>query len=624
MASGTSRSWFIVVPDQELPPGLLTRLRPRVGRVVRYPSGRPWLLGDWAPERMVVASAGGQLLAVAGTSSVTTTDLRARLKGVSAVADVEGALRGVHGSFHVVASLKGRGYVRGSASGARRVHRAVVDGVTVCADRARTLAWLTDAGPDTAQLAARLASPLPHPLAGAAMWSGVETVSPGHALHLEPGGSCRTVAWWQAPEAGLPLAEAALALRKALCDAVALRVRPGRVLAADLSGGMDSTSLCFLAAEAGASLVTATLHWEALGNEDQHYARYAADRLPDVESLVFPSAELPPCFTGLERRQDPQEEPSPSLRDREIQQHITRALRARGAPLRLTGHGGDHAVVPPASYIHALLRRNPALALRHTAGFKAQRRWPLGATARMLLRRGSYPDWLNTARGRLREAAVPLPACETWGPRPALPEWASTRAADQVATLLRSAAEQAVPLATDFSRHAWIHQMRDAGRIAGLINDDTTADGLPADSPFCDDTVLDACLSVRSHQAGHPWSYKPLLAAAMRGLVPEHLLLRTTKDHCDIEWYRGIREHRRQLAEWAETSHLVAAGVAEENGLRRALLSPGLQTGGGTELENALGVEAWLRDVAAHPVPAYLTLTPRHPYQEPLIDSAAH
>ncbi|WP_413757337.1 asparagine synthase-related protein [Streptomyces sp. MMBL 11-3] len=623
MASGPSRSWFVVVPDRELPPGPLTRLMSRAGRVVRYPSGRPWLLGDWAPERMVVASAGGRLLAVAGTSSVTAPDLQARLKGVSAVADVEGALRGVHGSFHVVASLEGRGYVRGSASGACRVHRAVVDGVTVCADRARTLAWLTGAEPDTAQLAARLASCLPHPLAGAAMWSGVETVPPGHALHLGPGGGCRTVAWWRAPEAGLPLAEAALALREALSDAVALRVRPGQVLAADLSGGMDSTSLCFLAAEAGASLVTATLHWEAPGNEDRDYARYAADRLPGAESLVFPSAGLPPCFAGLERRRDPQEEPSPALRDREIQQHLTRALRARGATLRLTGHGGDHAVVPPASYIHALLRRSPARALRHTAGFRAQRRWPLGATARVLLRDGSYPHWLTTASGGLREAAVPLPACETWGPRPALPPWASTRAADQFAALLRSAAGRTVPLAADFSRHAWIHQMREAGRIAGLIDDDTTAGGLPADSPFCDDTVLDACLSVRSDQAGHPWSYKPLLAAAMEGLVPGHLLRRTTKDHCDVEWYRGIREHRRQLAEWAGASHLVAAGVAEEDGLRRALLSPGLQTGGGAELENTLGVEAWLRDVAAHPVPAYLNRTPRPPHQEPLIDSAA-
>ncbi len=106
--------------------------------------------------------------------------------------------------------------------------------------------------------------------------------------------------------------------------------------------------------------------------------------------------------------------------------------------------------------------------------------------------------------------------------------------------------------------------------------------------------------------------------------MPEHLLLRTTKDHCDIEWYRGMREHGRQLAEWADTSHLVAAGVAEEDGLRRALLSPGLQIGGGGGSENTLGVEAWLRDVAAHPVPAYLTHTPRHPFQEPLTDSGAH
>jgi asparagine synthase (glutamine-hydrolysing) len=67
-----------------------------------------------------------------------------------------------------------------------------------------------------------------------------------------------------------------------------------------------------------------------------------------------------------------------------------------------------------------------------------------------------------------------------------------------------------------------------------------------------------------------------------------------------------MRAHRRDLADWAKDSHLVAAGIAEESGLRRALLSPGMLRGGGPQLENTLGAEEWLRDLAAHPIPSYL------------------
>ncbi|MCT9142982.1 asparagine synthase-related protein, partial [Streptomyces violarus] len=117
---------------------------------------------------------------------------------------------------------------------------------------------------------------------------------------------------------------------------------------------------------------------------------------------------------------------------------------------------------------------------------------------------------------------------------------------------------------------------------------------------FCDDAVIDAALAARPHEAATPWSYKPLLAAAMNGLVPDHILRRTTKDHCGAEWREGLRRHRRVLAAWAEDSRLVAAGVADADRLRRALLAPQLLTGGAPELEATLGAEGWLRDLEHH------------------------
>ncbi|TJZ44633.1 hypothetical protein FCH28_30480 [Streptomyces piniterrae] len=71
--------------------------------------------------------------------------------------------------------------------------------------------------------------------------------------------------------------------------------RAGRVWTADLSGGVDSTSLCFLAAEAGAEVVALTLKLSDPGNEDSAYARQVAAQLPARSvHLTFTAADLPP------------------------------------------------------------------------------------------------------------------------------------------------------------------------------------------------------------------------------------------------------------------------------------------------------------------------------------------
>jgi asparagine synthase (glutamine-hydrolysing) len=132
--------------------------------------------------------------------------------------------------------------------------------------------------------------------------------------------------------------------------------------------------------------------------------------------------------------------------------------------------------------------------------------------------------------------------------------------------------------------------------------------------PFCDDAVLEACLRVRPHEAATPWTYKPLLAAAMRGIVPQPLLDRTTKGEATREWHTGLKTHRRQLASWCEDSRLVAAGLAEPRELGRAWLSPAiLPAADGPALEFTLAAETWLREVEQHPVPAYLKEHPREP-----------
>jgi asparagine synthase (glutamine-hydrolysing) len=478
----------------------------------------------------------------------------------------------------------------------------------VAADRAHTLAWLSGAGLDDGQLAARLAyGGLPHPLAHGSVWREVHGLAGHDALYLRPDGGSSTSRWWPAPEPVLPVAEGAAGLRQALLDAVASRIRPGEAVAADLSGGLDSTSVCFAAAAAGADLRTVTIRWTGEFNEDVRWARLAAERLPVVAALEYEPEQLPTYLTGLGRRGQPSDEPTLLPRGEAQRRAITADLLDAGAEVYLCGHGGDAMVHAPWHHLRDTVRRRPWIALRHAAGYRAMARWSFADTVRALADSGSYRTWLAGLPDQLpggSPAAGGAP--RGWGDGLWLPPWSGSRAVDAAAEALRSAAPTAEPLAGTRGQHAWIQTMQASGRQARQLEQASGRTGLPILAPFCDDRVAAACLAVRPDETRSPWDYKPLLKAAMRDLVPPRSLSRTTKDHATREWYRGLRAHRQALVELADGSLLADRGLVRPDALRAALTSPETLRTPTVALEQAVWMECWLRDLADHPEPAFV------------------
>src|SRR5438067_423752 len=78
--------------------------------------------------------------------------------------------------------------LQGRASVLRLVSHTTVHGVTVAADRADVLAWLSGAEIDVRQVATRLLWPVPHPLLNSPLWGGVEAVEPEQYLVVAAGG----------------------------------------------------------------------------------------------------------------------------------------------------------------------------------------------------------------------------------------------------------------------------------------------------------------------------------------------------------------------------------------------------------------------------------------------------
>ncbi|SDY41058.1 asparagine synthase (glutamine-hydrolysing) [Amycolatopsis xylanica] len=590
----------MVFPDHEATLAVAPRFCAPGSRTLAHASGRPWLTGRWRDDGIVVASAGRTRLAVIGCCPVTEKELTTEAARLRDVAGLDGLAARLPGSFHLVASVDGHCRVQGTASGLRLVHHTRIGDVVVAADRADLLAHAADAELDERMLAVRLLFPVPHPLLHKPMWRGVHGIEPGGALVLSPDGrTARTVRWWRPPRPERSLAEGAPLVREALTAAVDARTASGGVVACDLSGGLDSTSVTFLAARGPAKVVAST--WPGLdpADDDLAWAARAAAHLPEVEHVVWDVSASPLVYAGLLGIDDPLDEPTIGMMDRARLLSDLAPLAAKGSRVRLTGIGGDHVAWCSEAHYHALLRRRPLFALGGLRGFRALFTWPLGGMARALADSRPYHRWLADAAA---EVGAPKAASVTtalgWGAPPRLFDWATREAKELATAALLDAARTAEPLGATRGEHADLEQILSCTRIIRQWEQMSARAGLPIQSPFLDDRVIEACLSIRPDERVTPWAYKPVLTEAMRGVVPAECLARTSKAQASMDAAAGLRAVRGDLRELWTGSRLAELGLVDRNRLCALASRPETPELRDAILYPTIGCEVWLRTLS--------------------------
>ncbi|MGW7018133.1 lasso peptide isopeptide bond-forming cyclase [Streptomyces decoyicus] len=595
--TGPGDAHFTVFADREDAAAVARSVARPGTRILQHASGRPWLVGQWHDQEIVTARAGHTALAVIGCCPIDAVELERQAGRLRDLAELDALARSLPGSFHLVAALDGRLRVQGTASGLRLVFHAPVDGTQVAATRADVLAAALGTDPDEEQLAIRLLWPVPHPLAEAPMWRGITAVSPQDALIVSPDGrTVRHSRWWTPPEPVRTLADGAPLVREALAAAVDARTRQGGVVSCDLSGGLDSTSICFLADRSPARVVASTWPGRDPADTDLYWAEQAARSLPALDHVVWDADTSPLVYTGLLGIDDLLDEPTIGVMDRSRVLHHLPGLAERGSRLHLTGIGGDHVAWCSEAYYHRLLRTRPLFALRQLRGFRALWQWPLGGTVRALADSRSYGKWLADSSCRLR---YPLPVTVStslgWGMPPRLFDWVTPDAERMAQRALREAAMTAVPLHPDRGLHTDLEQILSCTRIIRQWDRMAARAGVPMASPFLDDRVIGACLAIRPSERVTPWQYKPLLTAAMSGIVPDVCLRRTNKAAASMDASNGLREHRADLlALWAD-SRLEQLGLVDGAALRRLAQRPATPELRDAILYSTIAAEVWLR-----------------------------
>jgi asparagine synthase (glutamine-hydrolysing) len=475
----------------------------------------------------------------------------------------------------------------------------------------RFLAARHDRPPDPVTAAAHIACPAVLPLwSGRSPYSGVARLEGGSFLRVEPGGSL-VVASSRTPSP-VPVrtrAEGAIMLRQALVSAVRARCL-NQIVSSDFSGGLDSTSIAFLAAAVKERPLTSVLYHQPLApSGDLTHAIRFADLDPWISLVVVSGSEGTLPFSSLlspngdESLPEPIEPAPQALSGRAAALRLA-AASSSGARVHLTGEGADAVLLPAPSYLGSLVRPHLTRKLaRHCVGYAQLRYASPAVLAQKAIRLahttparalGLLANELRRPDGRPLKWADLI---SWWPPSGEAAGWLTPGIRRQLAEIADDpSTARMIPDEFGPADLATLADLRRSGDAHRYLRQMGASMGLAVHAPFLDTDVIRAALSVPAQERTEPWSYKPLLGEAMAGLVPTVVLRRRTKGDYSAEDYQGARNSANALRGLLRDSRLADLGVIEPGAVDSVLdrMTAGIAVPVGP-INMLLATEVWLR-----------------------------
>jgi asparagine synthase (glutamine-hydrolysing) len=439
---------------------------------------------------------------------------------------------------------------------------------------------------------------------GRTVYQGVQRVRPGSIVvfHL-PSGKHEERRYWDWLERQIdPGTDDVAKLGEQYLDrlraAVGTRLR-GRS-ASHLSGGMDSTGVALIARDClqgSQPLHTLSLVYERLPGlaRERPYLESALEqsgltphRINGDEVLDFDNFDTAPAH----------DEPYPALmRLCGPDRALTAAMAREGVATVMTGLGADDLFDVPPFHLTELLRRG-----RVWAAWSEASRWARADDCNVWTLLGPYgcanllPAWMRMGVGNwVRGGYAPWGRQTDWTIAP----WIRADFARRMDLRGRSMA----------NLRSTYHSCRPVGlsvllqAIRAWCSDfsrwyQAAPHGMMITHPFLDPRMLSLGVGIRSRVCPQPGAMKPILAAAMRNILPECILKRPDKGHFNEAYYVGLARNLQRLEALIEQAPADDLGFLDKatllDCLQRAALGNAIDAPSLDPLNRTLSLLLWL------------------------------
>ena len=573
--------------------------------VISHASGRPWVLGELGGCQVIRSSNGSATLLLGPPAPWSMRRIRSLLDETVRTGCSDELLAECAGEGVLGLCIDGSQLICGALSSYSRIYIKKTLHGAVLSDSAVLLAYIFRLSASLERIAMRLCEGLPRfPFAGLPLWPSIDSIPSGCMVHIYHGDiSGMEKRWWSAPAGEATAEEASEGLIHSLSSAILSTTHRAKSVTADLSGGIDSSSIAYVLASIGVR--PRTFHVRSVDDrvDDIMWARRAA------EDLCLDLKELPRlgvlsqayCYMDAGKRSAPTDFPAMWWGSYGFLSSLGSELEASPHNVHFTGVGGDELFGPLPAASWSVMRERGLRGIRFVRHVASSVRQPFGDVLRSSMSAQTFEDAVRALPSSLK---APRPSGDEglglgdWFPLPGIGRILSGGGrALALAEVERTSANPPNPLDGDRGRHQMLESLQFQGEVLAQINQEFGG-STQWHSPYLRRGVIEAASRARVSERFHPNLMKPVLFAAMREVgMPAGFFTRPVSGEYSADSYAEFFRMRDLLKEGVCDFLLAESGIIDVSYIKMRLSDPSPSPGFLSSMESLISTERWLRQV---------------------------
>ena len=396
------------------------------------------------------------------------------------------------------------------------------------------------------------------------------------------------------------ISEVAVELRQNVKDVLQKNLGKQIRISADLSGGLDSTSLCYFCKDLGVELNTIFLSPEDGADSDAIWSERASKEV-SAEHTVLPysSTITLNSLNPLDIYKALPFGPSESFRYISLARKIIEIGLKNDIGMHINGHGGDELFGPLSTMAWSLYHSNYPNRIKNLYGFARLNKFNLFKFFKSLVDNESLYDNLRCLECReIEQIDFDIKYSSQWVPKPSVANFVTQTARDLITSCASSYAEQNIePYSDDKS----IHRILEEVEAHSLLQRDLNA-MVPNDksfrflSPYTAYDIVESALQYNIDERFNAKVTKPMLAEIRSKSMSLEYFKRRDKGEYTKSTFTEYNNRKNMLQKiFSEECLIYKLGLVDK---RKLLQSLNKFSADGEQLENIMRIqiiEYWLR-----------------------------